>query len=212
MDLTALTQAVVRMQDEQVIALVRQSLKENIPARSILENGLIPGMKKVGKLFKNKQYYVPEVLLASEAFYAGFNIVQPLLKSDKLSQRGKVVIGVVRGDIHDIGKNIVKVMIEATGVTVIDLGKDVPVEQFAAAVTAERPDILALSSLMTTTMPCMAAIIQELEKRKLRNAVKVIIGGAPVTAEYAEQIGADAFGRDASEAISIIDNIFRGQH
>jgi 5-methyltetrahydrofolate--homocysteine methyltransferase len=103
-------------------------------------------------------------------------------------------------------------MIEATGVTVIDLGKDVPVEQFAAAVTAERPDILALSSLMTTTMPCMAAIIQELEKRKLRNAVKVIIGGAPVTAEYAEQIGADAFGRDASEAISIIDNIFRGQH
>jgi corrinoid protein of di/trimethylamine methyltransferase len=211
-DLTALTQAVVRMQDEQVIALVRQSLKENIPARSILENGLIPGMKKVGKLFKNKQYYVPEVLLASEAFYAGFNIVQPLLKSDKLSQRGKVVIGVVRGDIHDIGKNIVKVMIEATGVTVIDLGKDVPVEQFAAAVTAERPDILALSSLMTTTMPCMAAIIQELEKRKLRNAVKVIIGGAPVTAEYAEQIGADAFGRDASEAISIIDNIFRGQH
>jgi methanogenic corrinoid protein MtbC1 len=106
-DLTALTQAVVRMQDEQVIALVRQSLKENIPARSILENGLIPGMKKVGKLFKNKQYYVPEVLLASEAFYAGFNIVQPLLKSDKLSQRGKVVIGVVRGDIHDIGKNIV---------------------------------------------------------------------------------------------------------
>jgi corrinoid protein of di/trimethylamine methyltransferase len=211
-DLTALTQAVVRMQDEKVIALVRQSLKENIPARSILENGLIPGMKKVGKLFKNKQYYVPEVLLASEAFYAGFNIVQPLLKSDKLSQRGKVVIGVVRGDIHDIGKNIVKVMIEATGVTVIDLGKDVPVEQFAAAVTAERPDILALSSLMTTTMPCMAAIIQELEKRKLRNAVKVIIGGAPVTAEYAEQIGADAFGRDASEAISIIDNIFRGQH
>lgn len=212
MDFTALTQAVVRMQDEQVIAFVQQFLKENVPARSILENGLIPGMKKVGELFKNKQYYVPEVLLASEAFYAGFNIVQPFLKSDSVSQRGKVVIGVVHGDIHDIGKNIVKVMVEATGVTVIDLGKDVPVEKFITAVAAEQPDILALSSLMTTTMPCMAEIIQELEKKKLRAAVKVIIGGAPVTAEYAEQIGADAFGRDAAEAISIIDDIFHGPH
>ncbi|UCC13082.1 MAG: corrinoid protein [candidate division WOR-3 bacterium] len=200
------------MQDEQVIALVQQSLKENVPARSILENGLIPGMKKVGELFKNKQYYVPEVLLASEAFYAGFNIVQPLLKSEKVSQRGKVVIGVVHGDIHDIGKNIVKVMIEATGVTVIDLGKDIPAEKFITAVAEEKPDILALSSLMTTTMPCMAEIIQELEQRRLRNAVKVIIGGAPVTAEYAEQIGADAFGGDAAEAISIINDILHGPH
>jgi 5-methyltetrahydrofolate--homocysteine methyltransferase len=200
------------MQDEQVIALVQQSLKENIPARSVLENGLIPGMKKVGELFKNKQYYVPEVLLASEAFYAGFHIVQPLLKSENMPQRGKVVIGVVHGDIHDIGKNIVKVMVEATGITVIDLGKDVPVEQFVAAVAEEQPDILALSSLMTTTMPCMAEIIQEIDKKNLRAAVKVIIGGAPVTAEYAEQIGADAFGRDAAEAISIIDDILHGPH
>ncbi len=212
MDLKALTQAVVRMQDEQVTALVQQSLKENIPARSILENGLIPGMKKVGELFKNKRYYVPEVLLASEAFYAGFNIVQPLLRSEKVPQRGKVVIGVVHGDIHDIGKNIVKVMIEATGVAVIDLGKDVPAEKFITAVAEERPDILALSSLMTTTMPCMIEIIQELEKRGLRTAVKIIIGGAPVTEEYAEQIGADAFGRDASEAIRIIDDILNGPH
>ena len=212
MDLAALTQAVVQMQDEQVIALVQQSLNENISARNILEKGLIPGMKKVGELFKNKQYYVPEVLLASEAFYAGFNIVRPLLKSEKVSQHGKVVIGVVHGDIHDIGKNIVKVMIEATGVTVIDLGKDVPAEKFITAVIEEKPDILALSSLMTTTMPCMAEIIEELEKKRLRKAVKVIIGGAPVTAEYAEQIGADAFGKDAAEAINIIDGIFHGPH
>ncbi len=212
MDFAALTQAVVLMQDEQVIALVQQSLKENVPARSILENGLVPGMKKVGELFKNKQYYVPEVLLASEAFYAGFNIVQPLLKSDTVSQRGKVVIGVVHGDIHDIGKNIVKVMIEATGVTVIDLGKDVPAEKFITAVEEEQPDILALSSLMTTTMPCMAEIIEELEIRRLRKQVMIIIGGAPVTAEYAKQIGADACGGDAAEAISIINDILHGQH
>ena len=212
MDLAALKQAVVEMQDEQVIALVHQFLKEKIPARSILENGLIPGMKKVGELFKNKQYYVPEVLLASEAFYAGFNIVQPMLKSEKVSRRGKVVIGVVHGDIHDIGKNIVKVMIEATGVTVIDLGKDVPTEEFITAVAEEQPDIVALSSLMTTTMPYMAEIIQKLEKNNLRAAVKVVIGGAPVTAEFAEQIGADAFGNDAAEAISIIDDILHGPH
>lgn len=212
MDLTGLAQAVIGMRDDQVTALVHQSLKENIPARTILEDGLIPGMKKVGELFKNKQYYVPEVLLASEAFYAGFNIIQPLLTSDKTAQRGKVVIGVVHGDIHDIGKNIVKVMMEATGITVIDLGKDVPAEKFVAAVAEERPDILALSSLMTTTMPCMAEIIQKLKTKNLRKTIKVIIGGAPVTAEYAEQIGADAFGRDAAEAIGIIDDIIRGQH
>ena len=210
MDLATLTQAVVQMQDEQVISLVQRSLKQNIPARNILEQGLIPGMKKVGELFMNKQYYVPEVLLASEAFYAGFNIVQPLLRSDGVSQRGKVVIGVVHGDIHDIGKNIVKVMIEATGITVIDLGKDVPVDQFVAAVSRERPDILALSSLMTTTMPCMAQIIQELKERELRSGTRVVIGGAPVTAEYAEQIGADAYGKDAAEAIAIIEEILRG--
>lgn len=212
MDLGALKQAVVEMQDDRVVELVEQALAENIPSRSILENGLIPGMKEVGELFKNKKFYVPEVLLASEAFYAGFDALQALLKSDSTSQRGKVVIGVVGGDIHDIGKNIVKVMMEATGVTVIDLGKDVPVEGFIAAVTAEHPDILALSSLMTTTMPCMADVIRALEKRNLRDTVKVIIGGAPVTADYAKKIGADAFGRDAAEAVSIIDDIIRGQH
>lgn len=212
MDLTSVTQAVVEMQDDRVLTLVEQSLQENIPPRSILENGLIPGMKKVGELFKTKQYYVPEVLLASEAFYAGFNVIQPLLKSDNDSQSGKIIIGVVQGDIHDIGKNIVKVMVQSSGYDVIDLGKDVKTEEFVRKVEEENPDVLALSSLMTTTMSHMADIIEELDKRNLRNEIKIVIGGAPVTAEYAKKIGADASGKDAAEAVRIMDVSISGRH
>jgi corrinoid protein of di/trimethylamine methyltransferase len=211
-DLTSVIQAVVEMQDDRVLTLVEQSLQENIPPRSILENGLIPGMKKVGELFRSKQYYVPEVLLASEAFYAGFNAIQPLLKSDPASQRGKIIIGVVQGDIHDIGKNIVKVMVQSSGYNVIDMGKDVKTGEFVRKVEEENPDVLALSSLMTTTMSHMADIIEELDKRDLRSKIKIVIGGAPVTAEYATKIGADVFGKDAAEAVRIMDGIVNGQH
>ena len=212
MDLTSVIQAVVEMQDDRVLTLVEQLLQEHVPPRSILEHGLVPGMKKVGELFKTKQYYVPEVLLASEAFYAGFNAIQPLLKSDPASQRGKIVIGVVHGDIHDIGKNIVKVMVQSSGYQVIDMGKDVKTEDFIRKVDEENPDVLALSSLMTTTMSHMADIIEELDKRDLRSKIKIVIGGAPVTAEYATKIGADAFGGNAAEAVRIMDGIVNGQH
>jgi dimethylamine corrinoid protein len=211
-DLTSVIQAVVEMQDDRVLTLVEQLLQEHVPPRSILEHGLVPGMKKVGELFRSKQYYVPEVLLASEAFYAGFNAIQPLLKSDPASQRGKIVIGVVHGDIHDIGKNIVKVMVQSSGYNVIDMGKDVKTGEFVRKVEEENPDVLALSSLMTTTMIHMADIIEELDKRNLRNKIKIVIGGAPVTAEYAEKIGADVFGKDAAEAVRIMDGIVNGQH
>lgn len=212
MDLTSVTQAVIEMQDDRVLALVEQALTEDIPSQSILENGLVPGMKKVGELFKAKQYYVPEVLLASEAFYAGFNVIQPLLKSDNDSPRGKIIIGVVQGDIHDIGKNIVKVMVQSSGYHVLDMGKDVKTEEFVRKAEEENPDVLALSSLMTTTMSHMADIIEELDKRNVRNKIKIVIGGAPVTAEYAKKIGADAFGKDAAEAVRIIDDSISGRH
>ncbi|MBN2621367.1 corrinoid protein [candidate division WOR-3 bacterium] len=198
------------MCDDQVIDLVERALKENVPAREILEHGLIPGMKEVGDRFKKKEYYVPEVLLASEAFYAGFNMIKPLLKADTTRQRGKIVIGVVHGDIHDIGKNIVKVLVEAAGFHVIDLGKDVPLERFVAAVRDEQPDILALSSLMTTSMLKMKEIIRTLEQQRLRTRLKVIIGGAPVTGEFAQNINADAYGEDAADAVTTIENLLSG--
>ena len=203
MNLELIKQAVVEMRDDQVHELVAQALQAQDPPRKILEDGLIAGMKTVGDRFKQKKYFVPEVLLASEAFYAGFNIVQPLLKGDTTMQRGKVIIGVVHGDIHDIGKNIVRVLVEAAGFKVIDLGKDVRCETFINAVKTENPDILALSSLMTTTMANMAKVIDALHEKRLRNTLKVIVGGAPVTAEYAKKIGADGYAPDASQAASL---------
>lgn len=210
MNFNLLKQAVIDMQDDQVVTLVSKALKENIIPKEILEHGLIPGMKMVGELFKQKEYYVPEVLLASEAFYAGFNIIQPMLKFDTQQKLGTIAIGVVHGDIHDIGKNIVRVLVEAAGYRVIDLGKDVPLEKFISTVQEEKCDILALSSLMTTTMPSMQNIIHALEKKNLRRQVKVIIGGAPVTKEFAENIGADAYGEDAASAVTIIEDLLSG--
>ncbi len=165
-------------------------------------------MKAVGELFARKEYFVPEVLLASEAFYAGFELIKPLLKPTA-QKKTKVVIGVVEGDIHDIGKNIVKVMIEASGYDVIDLGKDVTVKQFVDTVATEKPSILALSSLMTTTMIGMEHIIKELDKKGLRDTTKVIVGGAPLNKEYAAKIGADGYGKDVSEAIKLLDRLVR---
>ena len=198
------------MQDTRVVELVEKALNHNASPKDILENGLIQGMKEVGDRFKKKEYYVPEVLLASEAFYAGFAIIQPLLQSSIDNRRGKIVIGVVRGDIHDIGKNIVKVLVEAAGYRVIDLGKDVTVDKYIKTVRTEKPDILALSSLMTTTMTTMEDIIDALVKQGLRKSTKVIIGGAPVTAEFAKRIGADGYGEDAADAVRLIEDILGG--
>lgn len=201
--------AVIRMDDEDVKKLVREALNKNIDPNEVLKAGLIRGMHEVGELFINKEYYVPEVLLASEAFYAGFNIVTPLLKS-KNSKKEKIVIGVVKGDIHDIGKNIVKVLIEAAGYNVIDLGKDVSVASFINSIIKEKPAILAMSSLMTTTLIHMENVINELEKKDLRKQLKVIIGGAPVTEEYAIRIGADGYAEDAARAVRLIDKLTSG--
>lgn len=210
MDLALVKKSVVEMEDEKVVELITKALADNISPREILENGLIPGMKTVGELFKKKEYFVPEVLLASEAFYAGFNLIQPLIKFDANEKQAKIVIGVVQGDIHDIGKNIVKVLIEAAGFKVIDLGNDVPVDNFINTVRNEKPDILALSSLMTTTMTKMKEIIETLEAQGLRKRIKVIIGGAPVTEQFARTICADGYGEDAADAVKLIEDLTCG--
>jgi corrinoid protein of di/trimethylamine methyltransferase len=210
LDFISIRNAVIEMDDQTVEHLVYEALDEKCDVIDILDNGLIAGMKEVGKLFSRKEYYVPEVLLASEAFYAGFNILDPFMKSSPHKPKAKVVMGVVEGDIHDIGKNIVKVMFEASGYQVIDLGKDVPVARFVESVENERPTVLALSSLMTTTMVHMGTIISELEKKNLRDTVNVIVGGAPVNEEFAKKIKADGYSPDAPSAVQLIDGITSG--
>ncbi len=199
--------AVVEFESDKIKGLVREFLDKGVAPLDILEQGLIPGMKEIGRLFAIKEYYVPEVLLASEAFYAGFELIKPLLVQTDIIKKGKIVIGVVQGDIHDIGKNIVKVMLESSGYEVLDLGRDVPNEKFIETVINEKPKILALSSLMTTTMVHMETIIKILNKKKLRKTVKVIVGGAPVNQEYANKIGADGYAEDAAGAVKLIDSL-----
>lgn len=210
MDLNDIRNAVIEMDDRTVEHLVKEALEKKYEATDILDKGLITGMKEVGKLFARKEYYVPEVLLASEAFYAGFNILNPLIKLSRHESRAKVVIGVVQGDIHDIGKNIVKVMLEASGFEVTDLGRDVPTAKFVESVEKEKPAVLGLSSLMTTTMVHMEDIIAELEKRQLRDTVNVIVGGAPVNEEFATKIKADGYSLDAASAVQLVEKFTSG--
>ncbi len=207
MDLDKIKEAIIELNDRDTKELVVNALKKNIDPQEILEKGLIAGIKEVGNLFTRKEYFVPEVLLASEAFYSGFNMIGPLIKSQILKKKAKIVIGVVGGDIHDIGKNIVKVLVEASGYDIIDLGKDVATEKFINTVAREKPNVLALSSLLTTTMMRMNDIIKGLEQRKLRSNIKVIIGGAPVNQDFAKKIKADAYGKDAADAVRLIEKI-----
>lgn len=207
MNFENIKKAVVNMEVEKVKNLVGKLLKNKQHPEPILEKGLIAGMKEVGKLFASKEYFVPEVLMASEAFYAGFDLLSPLIQTKKKREKGKVVIGVIEGDIHDIGKNIVKVMLEASGYQIVDLGKDVPTEKFIETVNRENPDILAMSALMTTTMMKMQDVIKGLEQRKLRNKVKVIIGGAPANEDFAKKISADGYGEDASAAVNLVEDL-----
>ncbi len=207
MDYGLIKKAIVDFETEKVKQLVKELLEKGFEPKEILEQGLIAGMKEVGRLFEIKEYYVPEVLIASEAFYAGFEMVSPCIAKTETSKKGKIVIGVVQGDIHDIGKNIVKVMLEASGYEIIDLGKDVPNEKFVETVAQQQPQILALSSLMTTTMIQMETVIKFLNKKKLRKNVKVIIGGAPINQEYADKIGADGYAQDASGAVRLVERL-----
>ena len=207
MDLNKIKSAIIALDDAAVKNLVRKALDEKVKPEQILESGLIPGMAEVGRLFSRKEYFVPEILVAAEAFYAGFNLIDSLLKKTTGRRREKVIIAVVEGDIHDIGKNIVKVMVEAAGYRVLDLGKDVSTAKLLESAAREKPSILCLSSLMTTTMVRMPEIINRLGEMNLRDKIKVIIGGAPVTEEYADQIGADGYAADAAAAVRLIDDL-----
>jgi 5-methyltetrahydrofolate--homocysteine methyltransferase len=192
---------------KEVIDEVKTALKQGFPASTIMNQGMIAAMHEVGELFEAGEYYVPEMLVAARAMQAGLNILKPYLAEKETYPAGKVVIGTVQGDMHDIGKNLVKMMLEGTGFEVIDLGVDVSPAKFVDAVRKYSVDILAISALITTTMQNMPPALLELEQSGLRHKVKVMIGGAPVTGEFAQQIGADGYAPDASRAITLAKSL-----
>jgi 5-methyltetrahydrofolate--homocysteine methyltransferase len=181
-------------------AQVNQALAENIPPETVLKNGLIAAMTEVGQMFENGEFYVPEMLISARAMKGGLAILRPLLAAANIQAIGRVIIGTVQGDLHDIGKNLVGMMLEGAGFEVIDLGVDVSPEKYVAAVKEYHPDLLCCSALLTTTMPRMKDIVQALVAAGLRDSVKVLIGGAPVTEQYARDAGADVYAQDAASA------------
>ena len=185
---------------KQVKQLIPQALEEGIPAQEILEKGLLDAMSVVGEKFKNNEVFVPEVLVAARAMNAGTALLKPYLSTDAGESKGKACIGTVEGDLHDIGKNLVRMMLEGKGLDVIDLGVDVSAEKFVETVQNEGVQLVCCSALLTTTMPNMAKVIDALKAAGLRDSVKVMVGGAPVTSDFAESIGADAYTPDAASA------------
>ena len=198
-----LAKAVLLGDDTVAEELTRKALSEGIAPYEIIEKGLSEGMREVGRKYEEREYALPELMLAAEAFYTALKILEPELKKERRERKtlGKVVIGVVQFDVHDIGKTIVRTMLEASGFECVDLGRDVPTEDFVQTVRDERPDILGLSALMTTTMPEQQKVIEALKEAGLRDSVKVMVGGAPVSREWAERIGADGYGEDAIDAV-----------
>lgn len=200
-DIKDIAEALQRGDADKVGELVRLALTEELTPKEILENGLIRGMNIIGIKFKNNDIYIPEVLIAARAMHAGMELLRPKLVETGVKNIGKVVIGTVKGDLHDIGKNLVKMMLEGAGFEVIDLGADVSTEKFISAVKEYHPDILGMSALLTTTMLNMSEVIETLQTANLRGKVKVMVGGAPITRHYAEQIGADGYSPDAATAV-----------
>jgi len=188
---------------KDVKALVSQAIEEGIPAATILNEGLLSGMNVVGQRFKNNEIFVPEVLIAARAMNMGAALLKPLLADEGVKAAGKVCIGTVKGDLHDIGKNLVKMMLEGKGLEVIDLGTDVPPEKFIATVKEQDCKIICCSALLTTTMDVMREVVRAAQDAGIRDQVKIMIGGAPVTEAFCQEIGADAYTPDAATAAEV---------
>ena len=201
--LKQLQELVIVGRRKEVTELTQQLINEGTKPDRILYDGLLPGMSVVGERFEKGEYFIPEMLLAARSLNAGLDLLRPLLTDADMRPTGKVVLGTVKGDIHDIGKNLVAVMMQGAGFHVIDAGVDVPPEKFVELIREHEPDIVGLSALLTTTMPSMEDTIEVLKSEKVRDKVKVLIGGAPVTQEYANRIGADGFGRNATVAAQV---------
>jgi 5-methyltetrahydrofolate--homocysteine methyltransferase len=182
---------------------VKAALSEGVAPDVILKDGLIAAMGEVGRLFEENEYFVPEMLVSARAMQSGLSLLKPLLADAGAAPAGKVIIATVKGDLHDIGKNLVAMMLEGAGFDVVDLGTDVSPDKFVKAVQEHSPQLIGMSALLTTTMPSMSATVKALEEAGLRDRVKVMVGGAPVTDGFAKQIGADGYSPDASAAVRL---------
>jgi dimethylamine corrinoid protein len=198
-----LSDAVVSMDDGRVVELSNRVIAEHVDVYEAIEKGLSHGMERAGRLFEEEEYFVPELLICSDAMYAGLDLLKPHLKRAGDGPRHKIVIGVIEGDTHDIGKNLVRIMTETGGFEIYDLGRDVPAQQFVDKAREVDADIIAISTLMTTTMQGMAKVIGLLKAANLREKFKVIVGGGPVSAGFADRIGADGYAANAGAAVKL---------
>ncbi|MFP4106915.1 MAG: corrinoid protein [Phycisphaerae bacterium] len=200
-DLQGIADALIRGNRNGVVELTEQALKEGVSPKEVLDQGLVAGMDVVGRRFKNNEIYVPEVLIAARAMKAGMELLQPKLVEAGVEPIGTIVLGTVKGDLHDIGKNLVGMMLTGGGLRVIDAGTDVPAEKFVELCKENNARIVAMSALLTTTMPQMAEVVKALKDSGIE--VKTMIGGAPVTQSYADEIGADGYSADAASAVDL---------
>ncbi len=203
-------EGVLNGDQELVRDQVDAGLQAGVPADSILNAGMVAAMKEVGRLFAEGEYFVPEMLISARAMQTGMAMLKPHLVRTAVKGAGTIVIGTVQGDLHTIGKNLVAIMLECAAFEIVDLGFDVSPESFVEAVRAHQPDVIGLSALLTTTMPSMQATIEALKTAGLRDRVKVIVGGAPLTDAYARAIGADGYAPDASRAVALTQSLITG--
>ncbi|MHC4479731.1 MAG: corrinoid protein [Planctomycetota bacterium] len=206
-DLGAIAEALIKGDRDTVVALVQQALADGVGAETILDEALVAGMDVVGTKFRNNEFYVPEVLIAARAMNGAMEILEPLLAETGVKPAGTVVLGTVKGDLHDIGKNLVGMMLKGGGFRVVDAGIDVAPEQFVKLAQENEADIIGLSALLTTTMVQMTNVVEAVKEAGL--ACRVMIGGAPITQEYAEEIGADGYAPDAASAVELARGLVR---
>ena len=208
-ELTKMAEALQDGNDKVVYETTQKAIEEGIPAKTILDDGLIAGMNVISEKFRKHEIFLPHVLLAAKAMYAGMDLLKPLFIKDKIPLRGKIVIGTVQGDLHDIGKNLVGIMLKGAGFDVIDLGKDVSVDNFVDTAEKEDADVIGMSALLTTTQPIMKKVVEKLKEKGLNNKIMTIVGGAPLSSEYAELIGADAYSYDAANAVVSVNELVK---
>jgi 5-methyltetrahydrofolate--homocysteine methyltransferase len=209
-DLEKLKRSVIDGDAAGALDLTRQGLADHVPLDLLINGGLIAAMSVVGKLFEEGEFFIPEMLISARAMQSCMDILKPLLSSSEAKPVATVVIGTVRGDLHDIGKNLVRMMLQGAGLEVVDLGTDVLPEEFIQAIHEHGAKLVGLSALLTTTMTSMGVVIKAIEQAGLRNQVKIMVGGAPITEEYARQIGADGYAPDASRAVNVAKLLMAG--
>jgi corrinoid protein of di/trimethylamine methyltransferase len=198
-----LSDAVVDMDEEAAVRFSKQAVTEKADAYEAIDKGLAKGMERAGKLFEEEEYFVPELIICSDAMNAGIDVLKPHLKQDGAALRHRGVIGVIEGDTHDIGKNLVKIMLDSSGFEIIDLGRDVPPRTFVDKALENKAELILLSSLMTTTMDAMEEVIRILVAEGIRDKFKVAVGGGPISHAFAERIGADGYAKNATEAVRL---------